>query len=264
MGSLSVVLPAFNEGDNIGPSIDRALQVLPELATEWEVIVVDDGSTDRTRDIAAEYAAERHPAVRLLVHERNLGYGAALRSGFSRARHEYVFYTDADLQFDIGELEFALPMMREHDVVVGFRVYRYDSPLRVVVSWIYNRLVRLLFRVKVRDVDCAFKVFRREVLDKITVECSNFFVDTELVAKVRKWNFRLAEKGVRHYPRAAGETKVEPSDVSRTLRVLWQMWQRIHLPTREQVEQAARIKAELEASQLEWLPGESLSTPRPR
>jgi dolichol-phosphate mannosyltransferase len=119
-------------------------------------------------------------------------------------------------------------------MVIGFRVYRYDTVVRSMLSWGYNRLVRVLFRVRVRDVDCAYKLFRRDVLEKIDIECENFFVDTELVAKARKWNFRIAEKGVRHYPRMAGETTVQASDIPRTLRAVARMWQRIYLPTRGQ------------------------------
>jgi glycosyltransferase involved in cell wall biosynthesis len=251
---LSVVLPAYNEEPNVEAVVRQALEALPALAGDFEVIVVDDGSTDGTAAIAQELVDEHYPRVRLLRHERNQGYGAALRTGFSRTRHDFVFYTDADQQFDISELEFLLPMLAEHDVVVGFRVYRYDSATRLVASTIYNWLVRVLFRVRVRDVDCSFKVFRREVLDKITIECTDFFVDTELVAKVRKWNFRLAQKGVRHYPRAAGETKVEASDVPRTLRTVAQMWQRIHMPTRAQVEDAARVREQVARASVEAKP----------
>jgi glycosyltransferase involved in cell wall biosynthesis len=251
---LSVVLPAYNEDDNIETAVRRALEVLPELAEEFEVIVVDDGSRDRTAELAHALLVEYYPRVRLLRHVENRGYGAALRAGFSRARHEFVFYTDSDNQFDIAELEFALPMMVDHDVVIGFRVYRYDSPIRVLASFAYNRLVRLLFRVKVHDVDCAFKIFRREVLDKITIECADFFVDTELVAKAGKWNFRIAEKGVRHYPRAAGETTVQPSDIPRTLRTIVHMWRRIHMPRTGEIEEAARIRAELEETTIEAVP----------
>ncbi len=254
MIKVSIVLPAYNEEPNIEVVVRQALECLPDLVREFEVIVVDDGSADGTADAVEALLAEHHPRLRLLRHERNLGYGAALRTGFSRTRHEYVFYTDADQQFDISELEFLLPMLREHDVVVGFRVYRYDSAFRLVASTVYNWLVRVLFRVRVRDVDCSFKVFRREVLDKITIECTDFFVDTELVAKVRKWNFRLAEKGVRHYPRAAGETKVQPSDVPRTLRTVAQMWQRVHMPTRAQIEEAARVREQVARASVEAAP----------
>ncbi len=254
VNSLSVVLPAYNEEESVGTAVRRALEVLPTLAHRWEVIVVDDGSTDRTPEIMEQLAEEHYPRVRRLRHKANLGYGAALRTGFSRAKHDLVFYTDSDNQFDIAELAHALPMMATHDVLVGFRVYRYDSPIRVIVSWGYNLLVRILFRVRVRDVDCAFKVFRREVLEKIDIETTNFFVDTELVAKARKWNFRLVEKGVRHYPRVAGETKIEPSDVPRTLRVVLGMWQRIHVPTRRQIEAAAQARADVLGAEVEHLP----------
>ena len=214
---LSVVLPAYNEEDNIAPMVERALEVLPAMTEEYEVILVDDGSSDRTAEVGTDLVHEHHPRVRLLRHTRNLGYGAAIRTGFEHASHDLVFYSDSDRQFDLGELEYFLPLAADHDVVIGFRVYRYDSVLRSMVSWTYNRIVRVLFRVRVRDVDCAFKLFRREVLDKITIECEDFFVDTELVAKARKWNFRIVEKGVRHYPRVAGETTVQASDVPRTL-----------------------------------------------
>jgi glycosyltransferase involved in cell wall biosynthesis len=249
--SLSVVLPAYNEQENIAQAVGRALEVLPALATQWEVIIVDDGSRDETATVASSLVAEHYPQVRLLRHPVNQGYGAALRSGFLRARHDLVFYTDSDNQFDIGELRYALPMMRDADVLIGFRVYRYDDPIRVFMSWAYNRLVRILFRVRVRDVDCAFKIFRREVTDKIFIETDNFFVDTELVAKARKWNFRIVEKGVRHYPRSAGETTVSSSDIPRTLRVVFQMWLRIHRPTRRQLEAAAARRLEAEQGDIE-------------
>ncbi len=252
--NISVVLPAYNEEDSVGDAVRRAVETLPTLALNWEVIVVDDGSRDRTADVMTKILEDHYPRVRLLRHEINLGYGAALRTGFSRAKYDLIFYTDSDNQFDIAELADALPMMATHDVLLGFRVYRYDSAVRGFVSWGYNVLVRVLFRVRVRDVDCAFKVFRREVLDKIDIETTGFFVDTELVAKARKWNFRLVEKGVRHYPRMAGETTVVPGDVSRTLKVVAQMWQRIHMPTRSQIVAADRTRREVLAADVEQVP----------
>jgi glycosyltransferase involved in cell wall biosynthesis len=263
VSGLSVVLPAYNEEQSIASAVERSLEVLPGLAKVWEVIVVDDGSTDRTAEVVEGLMREHHPRLRLLRHSVNQGYGAALRTGFSRARYDFIFYTDADNQFDVGELASSLPMMQEHDVVVGFRVYRYDPLMRVVASWVYNLLVRAMFRVRVRDVDCSFKLFRREVLDKITIETENFFVDTELVTKARKWNFRLAEKGVRHYPRTAGETTVQPSDVIRTLKVVLKMWQRINLPTRAQIEEAARIRAAVTSADLEVVPVRSAADAAP-
>ncbi len=174
--------------------------------------------------------------MRLAEHERNRGYGAAIRTGFGQARGELLFYTDSDNQFDLSDLEHFMPLIREYDAVVGFRVYRYDSVVRSMLSWIYNLIVRILFRVRVRDVDCAFKLFRREVINAIVIESDDFFVDAELVAKTRRWNFRILEKGVRHYPRVAGETTVRASDIPGTLRRIAIMWKRIHFPGRRHLE----------------------------
>jgi dolichol-phosphate mannosyltransferase len=228
--ALSMVLPTLNEQDNIGRLLDQALDVLPEIVERFEVLVVDDGSTDSTVEVVSGYLGEHYPRVRLLRHPRNQGYGAALRSGFDAASGGLLFYTDADCQFDIAELKYLLPLMGEADMVLGFRVYRYDSVLRSMVSWMYNRIVNVMFRVRVRDVDCAFKLFSAEVWERARVEAEDFFFDTELVARARKWNFRIVQKGVRHYPRTAGETTVGPSDVPQTLRTIARMWRRIYFP----------------------------------
>lgn len=239
---LSVVLPAYNEEANIGPMIESALGILPTLAERYEVIVVDDGSRDRTAAVAQEWLERAHPKLRVLAHDRNRGYGAAIRTGLQHARMELVFYTDSDRQFDIAELAYFLPMVQDYDLVIGFRVYRYDAAVRSLISWVYNRIVALLFRVRVRDVDCAFKLMRAEVRDKLPLQTDDFFIDTEIVASARKWNFRIGEKGVRHYPRVAGETTVAPGDVLRTLRTIGRMWRRIYLPTPAQRLEADEIK----------------------
>ena len=238
---LSVILPAFNEESNVGPMVDAALEVLPSLADDYEVLIVDDGSRDATGSVARDLVDRHYPAVRLLAHQGNRGYGVAIRTGFQHSRGGLVFYTDADRQFDISELAYFLPLAAENDLVIGFRVYRYDTMVRSMVSWVYNRLVGVLFRVGVRDVDCAFKLIRREVVDKLPLQSDDFFIDTEIVACSRRWNFRIAQKGVRHYPRVAGETTVAISDVSRTLRTVARMWLRIYRPTRKQREEAELI-----------------------
>ena len=247
--SLSVVLPAFNEEPNIGPMIEGCLEFLPEVADEFEVIVVDDGSHDGTAEVAQQWVDRSHPTVRLLIHDRNLGYGAAIRTGLQHAGKELVFYTDADRQFDVRELTYFLPMIADYDLVIGFRVYRYDAAFRSVVSWGYNWLVAVLFRVRVRDVDCAFKLMRAEVRDKLPLQTDDFFIDTEIVASARRWNFRIAEKGVRHYPRVAGETTVAAGDVIRTLRTIARMWRRIYRPSRVQRIEAEEIGGRIVATE---------------
>ena len=227
--SLSIVLPAHNEEDNIAQAIAEASSIAQELTPAWEIVTVDDGSTDETAAIVASIAHD-NPRIRLIRFPQNKGYGAALRAGFASTRGDLIFYTDSDLQFDVSELRYMLPLLEQADVIVGFRVYRYDAVLRCMASWIYNKLVSVLFRVNVRDVDCSFKLFRRGFFEMVDLETDDFFIDTEIVAKARKWNFRIAEKGVRHYPRRAGESTVRASDVSRTLRTITRMWTRIYLP----------------------------------
>lgn len=243
LSSLSIVLPAFNEEESIERAVAQTLEVAPEIAHEYEVIVVDDGSSDGTSQVVEGMVRDGAEHVRLISHHQNRGYGVALRTGFAYAHSDFVFYTDADNQFDVSELKYFVPLLADADAVVGFRVYRYDSIYRTLASWGYNRLVRVMFRVKIRDVDCAFKVFRREVLDQITIESEDFFVDTELIAKARKWNYRVAEKGVRHYPRAAGATTVHSGDIPRTLRTVFGMWRRIHHPSRKQLDRMAEIES---------------------
>jgi glycosyltransferase involved in cell wall biosynthesis len=249
---LSAILPAYNEAENIAPMVESTLRVLPDLADDWEILIVDDGSADETGEVASRLVDEHGPNVRLLSHPANRGYGAAIRTGLQHARHELIFYTDSDRQFDVAELIYFLPMMDDHDLVIGFRVYRYDAAFRSVISWGYNRLVAVLFRAHVRDVDCAFKVMRAEVRDKVQLETDDFFIDTELVARARKWNFRIGEKGVRHYPRVAGETTVAPGDIPRTLRTVARMWRRIYLPTRGHRAEAEEISTRVNAT--EYLP----------
>jgi glycosyltransferase involved in cell wall biosynthesis len=235
---LSVVLPAYNEAENLDEVVSSALKAAPAITPDFEVIIVDDGSTDDTLNVATALVEQYHPRVRLFRHAVNSGYGSAIRTGLANGRYGLLFYTDADRQFDLGELAQFVPHVQEHDLVIGFRVYRYDSVLRSMISWGYNRVVGLLFRVRVRDVDCAYKLMRREVVDKLTLESTDFFIDTEIVARARKWNFRIAQRGVRHYPRVAGETTVTPGDIPRTLRTLMRMWRRIYLPTPTQRREA--------------------------
>jgi glycosyltransferase involved in cell wall biosynthesis len=231
--TLTVVLPAYNEEESLPDVIDQCDQLLQSIP-DWsvEVVVVDDGSTDKSEELLRLLQTTR-PWLRVVRHDQNAGYGAALKTGFAAARGQYVFYTDADNQFDLLELREILPLAADADLITGFRVYRFDPLARLVMSWVYNRLVRILYRVRVRDVDCSFKLMRTERLDRLVLMTDDFFIDTEIVARARKWNWRIKEVGVRHYPRRKGQTKVRPSDVSRTLRVVAVMWIHIHYPNRQ-------------------------------
>lgn len=224
-----MVLPAYNEMENIERQVRSVDDVLSAMRfDDYEVVVVDDGSIDRTRTVCEALQTEL-PKFRLLVHEINQGYAKALRTGFTNARMPLVFYTDADNQFDIKELKNLLAAIDDYDIVCGFRIYRFDPFTRLVLSWGYNLIVRILFRIRVRDVDCAFKLFRREIFDRIHIESKKFFVDTEVLAKASKLGFRMTEIGVRHYPRTAGQSTVRPSHVLHTLAEIASMWTDIYV-----------------------------------
>jgi glycosyltransferase involved in cell wall biosynthesis len=235
--TISAVLPAFNEEENIEAATRQMADVLRSLnLRDWEVIVVNDGSADRTGEIADRLAAADPAHVRVFHHSPNRGYAEALKTGFTNARSELIFYTDSDNQFDVRELASLLPLIEEADLVCGFRIYRFDPLTRLVLSWGFNLLVRIIFRIKVRDIDCAFKLFRREVFDKITIESKKFFVDAEILAKARYYGFKMVEVGVRHYPRPAGRSTVRPSHIPSTLRELARIWINIHSKPRGKVD----------------------------
>ena len=249
MKDLTIVLPAFNEEESLPEALEQCRELrdqLPEL--EIEVVVVDDGSTDGSSAMLEE-GSLREKWLRVISHPVNSGYGAAIKTGFAAANGRLVFYTDSDNQFDILELREILPLIEGADLVAGFRVYRFDPLPRLLVSWIYNRLVRVLFRVPVRDVDCSFKLMRGERLDRLVLMSDDFFIDTEIVARARKWNWRIKEVGVRHYPRRKGKTTVNAGDIPRTLRVIGRMWRAIHYPNRVQ---HSLLSRQQEEARKEW------------
>jgi glycosyltransferase involved in cell wall biosynthesis len=221
---LSIVLPAYNEEGNIERAVREASQAAAPLVASHEVLVVDDGSRDGTPQVLARLAPEFGPRLRVLTHPTNLGYGVALRDGFKAAQGALVFYTDSDNQFDLRELRDALPLMRTHEVVLGYRIDRQDPAFRKFTSGVFNGLASLAFGMRVRDLNCSFKLFRREVIQALPLESADFFIDTELVARLHRAGHRYVEHGVRHYPRTAGRSTVRASDVPRTLRSLARIW----------------------------------------
>jgi glycosyltransferase involved in cell wall biosynthesis len=204
--SVSVFFPAFNEEAIIEKTVRDALAALTPLVADVEVIVVDDGSSDGTVSVVERLAAE-DGRVRLVRHERNRGYGAALRTGFSAAAKEFVFFSDADGQFDLREIDGFLPLAASAPAVVGFRIKRNDPPHRLFIAKTYNLIVRAVFGLRVRDIDCAFKLFRRDALDGIGLESNGAFISSELLIKLRRRGVPIVERGVHHYPRTTGYSK---------------------------------------------------------
>jgi glycosyltransferase involved in cell wall biosynthesis len=203
---LSIVLPAFNEEANVESAIAEATVAAERLVSEHEIVVVDDGSTDSTASCVRRMAAA-DARIRLLQHERNRGYGEALRSGFLASRLDFVFFTDADLQFDMDELALLLPYAGTVDVVAGYRINRRDTLTRRINARAWNWLVRVLFYVPVRDIDCAFKLFDRDVLREVDIESVGAMVNTELMVKLGRSGASVVEVGVHHRPRRAGEAR---------------------------------------------------------
>ncbi|MCZ6507284.1 MAG: glycosyltransferase family 2 protein [Acidobacteria bacterium] len=221
--ALSLVLPAFNEEESIATAIDEADTALRQLACTYEIIVVDDGSGDSTARVVEE-KARTNEHVRLLSHSTNRGYGAALRTGFEAARSPLIAFTDADCQFYLDDLGLLLARAHDQDVVCGFRVDRQDPWPRRFYSACYNGFVRGLLSVPVRDCDCALKIFRAETLAAIRIETDGFLVNAEILAKLKMQGSRIAEVGVRHRTRYAGETTVSPLDAIPVVLSLLRFW----------------------------------------
>ncbi len=221
--SLSLIIPAYNEEAGIRLAVREADGALAELVHDYEVLVVDDGSGDATARIVAEEA--RHlPQVRLIRHAENRGYGAALRTGMEAARCDRVAFTDADRQFHLADLSPLLTLTEHAPVAVGYRADRQDPWRRRFFSWGYNTLVRTLLGTRVRDCDCALKVFRKEVVPHLLPETAGFFVNTEMLTRARQLGYEVAEAPVRHRPRRLGSSKVSLWDIPRTLRILLPFW----------------------------------------
>ncbi len=221
--SLSLVIPAYNEEAGITEAVLEAEHALPWLVSAYEILVVDDGSSDGTSDRVRELSQQRS-RVRLLRHPRNRGYGAALRTGFEAARYERVAFTDADCQFHLEDLIPLLRLTEVYPLAVGYRMDRQDPWLRCFFSWGYNTLVRTLLGTRVRDCDCALKVFRREALQDLLPQATGFFVNTEMLARARRAGLAIGEVGVRHRPRTRGQSTVSLMQIPRVLRALLPFW----------------------------------------
>jgi glycosyltransferase involved in cell wall biosynthesis len=224
---LSYFFPAHNEEANLRGLVDEALETLPSLAEAFEIVIVDDGSRDATGAIADELAAAHPGVVRAVHHPTNLGYGAALLSGFRASRHDLVAFTDGDRQFrvaDLGRLTERLAAPDRPDVVVGYRIKRADPLVRTLYARAYRFANRVWFGLRVRDVDCACKLFRRDTLSGVSIESGGAFFSAELLIKLRAAGRTIVEVGVPHHPRTAGSaTGAKPSVVLRAIRDFWRL-----------------------------------------
>jgi len=223
--SISVFFPAYNDAHSIEKLVTDALEILPDLTDTYEVIVVNDGSLDETRDVLA-CLKSKYKAVRIVEHETNQGYGGALQSGFRTASHDLVFYTDGDGQYDVRELLKLFPLLRENvDVVNGYKLERTDKMNRKVIGGFYNRLAHFLFSLPIRDVDCDFRLIRRAILGTISLHSTSGSICVELVYKLRKAGANFVETGVNHYARQHGRSQFfTVRRVSKTLFDFFTLW----------------------------------------
>lgn len=204
--SLSIALPAYNEAENIAPMLADVVRVAGSLSDDYEVVVVDDGSADATANEVLRFASD-HPQVRLVRHPRNQGYGAAVYSGLTNATRAWVFFTDSDRQFVLDELKLLLAQAGDADMVIGYRAPRRDPPLRLLYGWGWNSLVSILFGYTARDIDCAFKLMRRELVQKVAplVKSRGATFSAEWLVLSRRLGYRIREVPVSHRPRVAGK-----------------------------------------------------------
>ena len=223
--SLSVFFPAYNDAPTLPKLLNRTFEVLERNVADYEVIVVNDGSADNTAQVLEELCAQYGPALRIVTHPVNRGYGGALRSGFAAARKEFVFYTDSDAQYDPGELPLLLGRMTPRTGLVnGYKLERHDPRHRIWIGNVYNFWARLLFRIRIRDIDCDYRLIRRALLDKLQLTSTSGTICVELVRKLELSGCEVAEVGVHHYPRLHGR-----SQFFRTRALAVTFWQLLRL-----------------------------------
>ena len=231
--SLSLVFPAWNEEQYVERAVTRALEVLGRLSDDFEVVVVDDASTDRTREIC-EALVSQHPELKVVTHQVNLKLGGALKTGFAATTKDIVVYSDIDLPWDLDQLERVLHLMEflEADMICAFRFDRTsEGSKRIAYSLFYNFLIRTLFGVHVKDINFSFKVMHRRVLESIELKSQGSFIDAELVVKAIRRGFRVFQIGVDYFPRTRGvSTLASPMVIARMLRELWALFPETRWP----------------------------------
>lgn len=225
--NISVFFPAYNEEENIPWLVSNACNFLDTVADKYEVIVVNDGSRDGTGEVAEKIAAE-NSHVRVIHHTVNRGYGAAVRSGLKGAIYDLIFFTDGDGQFDITELTEFLNLIDKCDVVAGYRIKRKDPFYRLMNAWAYGTMINLMFGLNIRDIDCAFKLFKKSVIDEIDIEATGALASAELLIKIKRKGYKIIQKGVNHYPRKAGvQTGAQLWVIFRMFRELWKLHRKL-------------------------------------
>jgi glycosyltransferase involved in cell wall biosynthesis len=230
--TISVFFPCYNDEGSIAKLVNEATSVLKRISRDFEVIVVDDGSSDNSHKILKDLA-KKNKKLKLVFHEKNRGYGGALKSGFKNATKELVFYTDGDGQYDVREIEKLLPRMTDDiDVVQGYKLKRHDPLYRMIIGSLYHHFSRIVFNIKVKDIDCDFRLIRKKAMDGITLHYDSGVICVELVKKLQKRGVRFSEIGVHHFPRLHGKSQFfNLRRVSRTLIEQGRLWWKLIIRT---------------------------------
>lgn len=247
--SISAFFPAYNDENSITPLVEKVSAILQQVTNDYEVIVVNDGSSDGTADVLNELAT-RLPYLRVVHHPRNRGYGGALRSGFEHATKDMVFYTDGDGQYDVAEIANLIPLMTDDvDVVNGYKRKRSDNRRRIVLGGIYKFLSRNLFGLPIRDVDCDFRLMRRTMIQNIELTSTSGVVCTEMIYKLRMAGCRFAETPVHHYPRLHGQSQFfTVKRVARTGYDFFRLWMKLVVGRRLNFGSAGKSKSAVETT----------------
>lgn len=223
MIDLSIVYPAYNEEDNLPTLLNSTMQVLQDSDINFELIVVNDGSSDKTQNILNRFKETYPKIIRIIEHEHNLGYGQSLKDGFLAANGQYVFYTDSDLQFDLNEIKKFYALKHEKTLIIGYRLDRQDAPLRIFMAKGYRFLINLLFSLGVKDIDCAFKLFPKNLFQNISIESKKFLIDAEILIKAKKQGYAIHELGVKHFARQHGQSTVKWFHILLTLKEMFKL-----------------------------------------
>ncbi len=225
--TISLFFPVYKDERTVRIVAEKAIDLVSSLAGEYEIVIVEDGSPDRSGEIADELARE-YPAVRVIHHPKTLGYGAAVRTGLAACRFEYICFTDGDDEYEVGDFAKLLRLGDRYDLVITFRYKKIYSSLRIFISWVYNKLLRFLFRTSFRDVSTGLRMVRRAVLEDVELESNSPFIGAELAVKCMLKGYRVGEVGIQTFPRTFGRgSSTSPKNIVATIRDMWWTYRQI-------------------------------------
>ena len=228
--SLSVFFPVFNDESTVRRVAEKALRVASELTDDYEIVIVDDGSPDNSGTVADEVASE-HELVRVIHHPRNLGYGAAVRTGLAACRNEWICFTDGDDEYDLHDLKKLWKLREFYDLIITFRYVRRYSGFRIIISQLYNRLLRRLFYLRFRDVSTGLRLVRKEIIDEVDLRSDSPFIGAEIAIKTMLKGYRVGELGIQMFPREFGTgSSTSPENIYRTIVDMARCYRRVFSP----------------------------------